>query len=153
MKTKLIVYRGGIVTFEIPEGWVEEYEEEGGGTFYEPGDDTGTLRLNVLSFEAHKDVGMDHPQVVFEQLKSERDAEVFTLSDNRYLMKYSLPAEENGERLLIHYWEVSRMISARKSNIAVFSYTIAEDQSIFPSMKDEIANLDRLIRKVEFGIY
>ena len=64
-----------------------------------------------------------------------------------------MPAEEDGERLLIHYWEVSRMISARKSNIAVFSYTIAEDQSIFPSMKDEITNLDRLIRGVEFGIY
>jgi hypothetical protein len=34
---KTIVYRGGIVRFRIPAHWIEEYEHEGGGTFYEEG--------------------------------------------------------------------------------------------------------------------
>ena len=34
-KLKTIVYRGGIVRFKIPANWVEEYEEDGGGTFYQ----------------------------------------------------------------------------------------------------------------------
>lgn len=49
---KTIYYRGGVVTFRIPARWQEGYEEAGGGTFYKAGDDTGTLRLNVLTLEA-----------------------------------------------------------------------------------------------------
>src|SRR5262245_49372554 len=54
MKTtnlKVINYRGSVVRFRIPAGWNEEYEEDGGGTFYLPGDESGTLRLNVLTLE------------------------------------------------------------------------------------------------------
>jgi hypothetical protein len=47
---KTIRYRGGIVTFRIPAHWTEEYEEEGGGIFYNEDNDSGTLRLNVLTF-------------------------------------------------------------------------------------------------------
>ena len=42
---KTIIYRGGIARFRVPHSWVEEYEPEGGGTFYEDGPDTGTLRM------------------------------------------------------------------------------------------------------------
>ena len=48
MLLKTINYRGGIIRFQIPNDWVEEYEDVGGGTFYKPGDDTGTLRVNVM---------------------------------------------------------------------------------------------------------
>ena len=54
-ESKQIVYRGGIVAFKIPASWREEYAPDGGATFYEEGPDTGTLRLNVLSFEKKKD--------------------------------------------------------------------------------------------------
>src|SRR5262249_43907386 len=47
---KAIRCRGGIVTFRIPAHWTEEYEEEGGGTFYDEDNGSGTLRLNVLTF-------------------------------------------------------------------------------------------------------
>ena len=40
---KTINYRGGVVRFRVPADWQEEYEDAGGGTFYAPGDDTGTL--------------------------------------------------------------------------------------------------------------
>jgi hypothetical protein len=46
---KQIDYRGGIVRFLIPESWVEEYEDAGGGTFYEDRPGCGTLRLNVIT--------------------------------------------------------------------------------------------------------
>jgi hypothetical protein len=51
-KMKPIVYRGGIITFRVPATWKEEYEAEGGGTFYDDRPDSGTLRLNVLTFKA-----------------------------------------------------------------------------------------------------
>ena len=32
---KTIKYRGGLVTFRVPAHWKEDYEPEGGGTFYD----------------------------------------------------------------------------------------------------------------------
>jgi hypothetical protein len=48
---KTITYRGGLITFQIPTDWIEEYEENGGGTFYEDSPESGTLRLNVLTIK------------------------------------------------------------------------------------------------------
>ena len=153
MKTKVINYRGGVVRFIIPELWTEEYEEEGGATFYEPGDDTGTLRLSVLSFETDKDVKSDHPKSVFEKRKIENNAIVESLTDGKYLLKYIKLAEENGEALLMYYWEVARMISTRKTNIAVFNYTISELQATDEKIKSEVSYLDEFIKHVRFGVY
>src|SRR5438552_168389 len=49
---KTISYRGGIVTFRIPSHWREEYEPNGGGTFYDDNPDSATLRLNVITAKA-----------------------------------------------------------------------------------------------------
>jgi hypothetical protein len=46
---KTINYRGGVVRFRIPADWTEEYEDVGGGTFYKPGKNTGTLRLRACA--------------------------------------------------------------------------------------------------------
>lgn len=64
---KTINYRDGFVRFDIPDHWVEEYEASGGGTFYELGGDTGTLRLSVLSFKTDIDVAADNPLTVFQK--------------------------------------------------------------------------------------
>ena len=55
---KPITYRGGLVKFYVPSTWVEGYEPDGGGTFYEDLPNSGTLRLNVLTFE-NKSVSND----------------------------------------------------------------------------------------------
>ena len=44
---KTVVYRGRIVRFRIPEHWIEEYEHEGGGTFYEGGGIRASHSLRV----------------------------------------------------------------------------------------------------------
>ncbi|HSI65722.1 MAG TPA: hypothetical protein VLE43_21530, partial [Candidatus Saccharimonadia bacterium] len=50
-ETKTVTYRGGVVVFDLPARWVEEYEPSGGGTFYEDTPQSGTLRLSVLGFQ------------------------------------------------------------------------------------------------------
>jgi hypothetical protein len=49
---KPITYRGGLIRFQIPAHWTEEYVPEGGGTFYEPGTRSPALRLNVITAKA-----------------------------------------------------------------------------------------------------
>jgi hypothetical protein len=57
-RMKRLEYRGGLVRFELPSHWVEEYEPEGGGTFYDNTIEAVTLRLNVLSFQAPQPIGV-----------------------------------------------------------------------------------------------
>ncbi|MBL8085918.1 MAG: hypothetical protein JNN26_25045, partial [Candidatus Obscuribacter sp.] len=83
---KTIVYRGGIVKFQIPSHWKEEYEEEGGGTFYEDSADSGTLRLNVLTFESESPLGENSSQELLKSLSKQPDAIIETLPDKHSAM-------------------------------------------------------------------
>jgi len=58
LQLKTVHYRGVLVVFQIPDHWVEEYEPAGGGTFYDPDDESITLRLNVLTFATPQPVGV-----------------------------------------------------------------------------------------------
>jgi len=153
MKMKEIDYRGGLVRFSIPGDWEEEYDPDGGGTFYEPGDDTGTLILNVLSFLTKDDVAPNHPLPIFEKRKVNCNGKVETLSEDRYLLKYQKDDEEEGNELLIFYWEVAKMVSARDCNNAVFSYTIMKSQYESESRKREIEMLEESVKEVRFASY
>jgi hypothetical protein len=53
---KTISYRGGVVTFRIPESWNEEYSDTDGGTFYEDKPDSGTLRLKLITAESPSEI-------------------------------------------------------------------------------------------------
>ena len=52
MELKSINYRGGLMQFSVPNVWIEEYDAKGPAMFYEDNDDSGTFRLNVLTFSA-----------------------------------------------------------------------------------------------------
>lgn len=47
-----VAYRAGVITFRIPAHWVDEYEADGTGIYYEPSAGSGTLRLTVLTLRS-----------------------------------------------------------------------------------------------------
>ena len=99
---KTIEYRGGIARFQIPESWVEEYEPRGGGTFYEPGDDTGTLRINVLDFERKAKDANSNP-TAFGILALTRNLdEILSLSDFISVARNVEHGQEGDVRLLLY---------------------------------------------------
>jgi hypothetical protein len=150
---KEVIYRGGVVRFFIPDHWVEEYEADGGGTFYEPGDGTGTLRLNVLSFLTQTDVSEVYPLSIIQARQQRYNGQVERLPDGRYLLKYVTNVIEEGEELTIFRWEVARMVSPRDCNIAAFSFTITASQIQEKSMLDEIVSIEEEIKKVKFWVH
>jgi len=145
-----ITYRGGIAKFRIPSSWVEEYEPSGGGTFYENGPDTGTLRINVLSFE--KAAGDSHTRTsARDMLAGSNDAsEVRQLPDGNALARSRRTTTEDGEDLLIYTWRIGVMVSPTHFRLVVFSYTILANQDQQPAMQQEIELLDRLIAEGEY---
>jgi len=147
------LYRGGVVRFFIPTHWREEYEQDGGGIFYEPGESTGTLRLTVLSFLVKENAPLSYPLEIIKKRIVERLGEIEELPDSRFLLKYSISAKEDGEDLIIKYWEVARMVSPRDYNIAVFSFTVGVGEMELASVAREIALIEEEIKKVKFWIH
>ena len=145
-KLKTINYRGGVVVFRIPASWREEYDPEGGGTFYEDKPNSGTLRLNVLSFESTSEenweqaVGRVFPAGSFELLPSGLN-----------LRQYMLPGEENDEILHIHRWEIAIPIPPKRFNLVCFAHTIIAGQESTPIIAAELKLVDLLVRSAEFG--
>jgi hypothetical protein len=147
---KTIQYRGGIARFQVPATWVEEYEPHGGGTFYKPGDDTGTLRVNVLDFERQSGVGLSSPSA-FELLTRTRPvSETEQLTNGTAISRYVEKADEAGEHLVFYRWQIGVCISVTHFRIVVFTYTIVAGQERSPQMQDELKLLDRLIGSGEY---
>ena len=148
---KEIIYRGGLVRFFIPDHWVEEYEEKGGGTFYDPDEETATLRLNVLSFISDSDVPPNNPLKLLRERSVKYSGLVEELPGNRYLLKYKKKVEENEESLVIYYWEVAKMLSVRDYDIAVFSFTILKSEDESGIFQTDILEIEKDIKHVTFS--
>lgn len=142
---KTITYRGGIAQFAIPAHWREEYEPTGGGTFYEDSPDSGTLRLNVLSFESKNTPAEQMAATAF------RDGAISSTASGLPLRREEKPAEENDEKLYIVRWEVAIPVAPNSLRLAIFSYTILESQLQDPAFVEEIQQLERSIRHGSFS--
>jgi hypothetical protein len=142
---KTICYRGGIVRFDIPASWQEEYEPAGGAMFYEDRPDSGTLRLNVLSFSSN---GKETGEEMVASLVAESGYQAHL--DGLAIKQYVQQAEEEGEPLKLYYWEVAIPVEGCNARLAIFSYTILASQADDPHVQQEIEMLGNSIRD---GVY
>lgn len=143
---KRICYRGGIVRFDIPDSWEEEYEPSGGATFFEDEPDSGTLRLNVLSFSSN---GTETSAEMVSGLVVKNGYQ--PLRDGLAITQEVKLAEESGEQLQISYWRVAIPVEPDNVRIAVFSFTILAEQATDPNIRREIDLLENSIRAAEFS--
>jgi hypothetical protein len=152
-KLKTIVYRGGVATFRIPTDWQEEYEPSGGGTFYAPGDETGTLRLNVTTVRVRADRILDaHDAEDFLlQFSAKYRVPVQTLRPGVAMIRYDLPAAERGHKLLIRYWQIAQVIPPHHIRQSLFSYTILARLSDDWLIQQELAMLEGEVSAATFA--
>lgn len=150
---KTITYRGGLVRFRIPANWIEEYEESGGGTFYEPGNDSGTLRLNILTFKGPADKPIASQAAGDAPLRESREkgVPVERLRESAALLRVDGECEEHGERLKIRYWRIAWVSPPMHFHMAIFSYTLLAWQFNDPAFAAELALLDRELRQSELA--
>jgi len=144
-KAKKISYRGGIVTFSVPESWREEYESSGGATFFEDRSDSGTLRLNVLSFESKDEPAEKMALSVFP-------AGSYELLPNGFPMRYEVTeASEHGENLHLHSWSIAVPVPPHSVRLAMFRHTVLAGQESDPLISAELDFLQRSIRSAAFS--
>jgi hypothetical protein len=143
--TKVITYRGGIVTFKLPANWTEEYEPGGGGTFYEDRPNSGTFRLSVLSFSSNGSKAAE------EMARTAHKSDAEFLRGGLWLRTKVTSVVENGETLNVHHWDVAVPVPPDNLRIAMFSYTILAGQESDPVIARELGYLAESIRSADFS--
>jgi hypothetical protein len=147
---KTVRYRGGILTFRIPTHWTEEYEEEGGGVFYDKDNDSGTLRLNVLTFASKTPVTTRTPMSLLEARRQEYQGTLTDLGNGNAILRYTKAAQEEGESLTIHYWQIANVVPPNHFRLAIFSYTKQKELADDDTAAD-VAMMDEELRVCRFA--
>lgn len=149
-KLKEINYRGGIVKFKIPVNWVEKYEEDGGGMFYEDAPNTGTLRLNVLTVKAPVDSKGNLSAEALSIVSGSEPNNIEILSNGNALSRSIERTKEQGQKITLYWWFVANTIPPNYVRVANFSYTILTSQENMDEFKNEIKLLDEQIKNCVF---
>jgi hypothetical protein len=148
---KTILYRGGLVTFRIPDHWIEEYGEEGGGTFYEDATDSTTFRLEVTSLKSPSPITLESTPKVLSTLGSTAPGTIERLPGGCALVRHEQSATDRGHQLCITYWTVAHVIPPNHVRLATFSHTMFEHQRGDARFQEELALLDREVRACTFS--
>ena len=149
-KMKTISYRGGVITFQIPAHWKEEYQTEGGGMFYEDRPDSGTLRLNVLTFKAPEGKLPTNGYGQFAATPLGKGERLIQTSHGDGLKISKKSSVEKGVKIEMHCWQVAHCAPPSKLYIASFTWTILQSQDSDPKFQKEVEFLTEQISKAYF---
>ena len=146
---KKINYRGGLISFEIPENWVEEFEEPGGGTFYEDTPTSGTLRVNVLTIENKK--GNGSPLDVFKDRQKRNNQKEYTTQWGDEIVEYLDMTEESGIPITIFTLACAHKTEGKDFILAIFTWTIETRFEYQESYIREWNLIRNSIQNMKFG--
>lgn len=145
---KQISYRGGLVVFSLPGSWTEEYEPDGGGVFYAPGEDTGTLRLDVITAKAPTPIASSTGRDVLEKIGHPQTE---SLPTGGSLSKRVSREEDRGVPITIYWWYVADVVEPDHVRIASFSYSILSSQEQSSRVASDLSFLEQSIRNIRFS--
>jgi hypothetical protein len=147
---RLIRYRGGEVSFFLPELWEEE-EEAGGATFHDE-EGVGSLRLSVLTVHTREPI---QPGLAARLLqpKAERAGHVpiVALANDGALISYSDQGSDGEDSVLARCWILACPIPPDHARIAIFTFAYSPEEEGSPEVEDILQMLDRELRQCRFA--
>lgn len=147
---KEINYRGGVVKFKIPSNWKEEYDENGGGTFYKDAPDTGTLRLNIITMQAPPDVKGNFPVQALSSVSGIDQNKIEILANGNAIAQATQKSEEQGTKITLYWWYLANHVPPNYVRMANYSYTILTSKEKTRGTQEEIQLLETQIKKTVF---
>ena len=146
---KTIQYRGGLISFNIPKNWVEEYVESGGGTFYEDIPTSGTLRVNVMTI-AHESPNVN-PGDMFKEKHETNELKEYLSDSGDEIYEHIIRTEENRIPITLFHFTCVHKTEQKDFLLAMFTWTI---ETIFEYDEDQIQEINAIrncICGVKFG--
>ena len=147
---KTIRFHNGAVVFRIPEVWEEEYEENG-GTFYDSEEDTGTLRLQLRTFEFEGPIDSDRVAKMLQSRANEQGVPVEPLTNGCSLVCYTHDFEEDGDECRMWVWVIGNPVLPRYARLVLFTYTVRVEQVEDVEIVELLGLLDRELRRASFA--
>ena len=149
--TRLVTHERGLLSFEIPDSWVEETEPDGRRIYFYPSEESGTLRVHVLTFQAPNGKGMKTPAEYIALTEKADRRSIRTLPNGLALGESISRTLEDGEKITLYWWYLSEVTEPSLSRIAMFSYTVPTSVENSPEVLGEVDFLSRSIEKAKFG--
>jgi hypothetical protein len=147
---KEVRFGGGLIMFSVPNHWLEEYEKDGTGLFYADEQDSGTLRLTVITV---KSADRQSSDAAFEWLATSKGIDagkVERLKSGNAIATSVQHTSEDGKAITLFWWRVTNAVPPDHLRIALFSYTVLSSQLASDTVKREVQLLDESIRNARF---
>lgn len=148
---KQINYRDGTLKFQIPADWQVEYDDEGGGIFYEDQAEAGTLHLNLITLQVPTDNQDDIQVQALSYVAEDDDIKIEVLENGNALARSIQYSSEQEIELVSHWWYVVKQITHDSICMANFSYTVMKSEENTALFTEKINLLDSLIKNAIFS--
>ena len=148
--TKEIDYRG-ILKFNIPSNWIEEYDDEHGGTFYEDSPLSGTLRLKLMTLNTPKDSFFKDASSILDDIVT-KGPESILLPNHNALKMFVEQTVDSGHEITIHYWSLVQFLQPSRVRLSNFSYTVLTNRLGIESVRKEIDFITKEVENAEYSI-
>ena len=147
---KLVTHERGLLSFEIPDSWVEETEPDGRRIYFYPSEESGTLRVHVLTFQAPESKTMKTPAEAIALAEKTDRRSIRTLPNGHALGESISRTLEDGEKITLYWWYLCEVTEPSLTRIAMFSYTVPTSGEGSPGVVDEVNFLRRSIENAKF---
>ena len=148
--TKEIDYRG-ILKFHIPSDWVEEYDDEHGGTFYEDSPLSGTLRLKLMALNTPKGSFFKDAPSILDDIITKGSASIQLPNDNALKMFFEQTVD-SGHEITIYYWSLVQFLQPNRLRLSNFSYTVLTNRLGIESVRKEIDFITEQVKNAEYSM-
>ncbi|MEY2446581.1 MAG: hypothetical protein QOH79_57 [Acidimicrobiaceae bacterium] len=148
---QVVVYRGGLAQFRIPDGWITELGEVGGGTFYRDEPDSATLRLNIMTFAPKAGAATVAPVSVLEGKARAKHTAAAMLPTGYAMVSYDDETDENGERVRTRFWELAQVLPSGHVRLAVFSLSASAARWRAPDVETDLVTIGTEVRSCQLA--
>jgi hypothetical protein len=150
---KTVTYRDGVVTFELPDNWVEETDDDGAGMYYEDADDTGLMRLSITTASNSNadNVTAETLMPMLDTLTTSITKTLETLPNGNALLSYITQERGDGKLHVVFFWVVGNPVPPNHARIANFSYTMLATKVANPASQRTVTQLENSVRNAHFA--
>ena len=146
---KQVQYRG-MVTFDIPDNWQEDTDDDTAGLYYDDNEHGGLLQLSLTTADNANPVTTDMLRSMLDSLTAAKTKTLETLSNGSVLMSYVTPNREDGQLRVIFFWILAGLAAPNSVRIANFSYTLPAAHAAGLGAQKTVAQLDKSVHNAVF---
>ena len=147
-----VAYRGGLVTFEIPDNWIADTEDETAGMFYEDAAEAGILQLVITTATNPNTVTTEMLTAMLDSLTRSKTKALETLPNGNVALSYVTTDKEDEQLRVLFFWIIGNPVPPNQARIATFSYTTLAANAAGFGTQRTVAMLDKSIRNAVFSL-